>query len=123
MFMVRSLLSLVVDPDYRPFVVGAIVGFTVAAIGIIGEVLGWWRLLGEVLTFVGLSTGVLSVFLPFVVGPSKRELRGVAHDVRGVAGDVRDVGRGVQELKEETRRGHETTHDILRDIRDRLGQG
>jgi len=86
-----------VDPDYYPFLVMAIVGFTVGTVAFVGEWLGWWHVFGEVVGFVSFTTGVLGIILPFAIGPSKRELRDMRQEMRDGFAGIHDGFAGIHD--------------------------
>lgn len=83
------------DTAQRIFRVGMVISFLVAALGIVGELLGWWNDVGEVLTTVGTLTGVLLGTFSVFSSASEDQVSDVA---AGVAQANRTLGRIDEDL-------------------------
>lgn len=87
----------------------SVLSFGVAALGVVGEVLGWWNELGEALAAAGTAGGVLLGVIAFFVNTTKGQVSLV---VVGVAEANRKLDQANERLG--------GIADLLRDIRDRL---
>lgn len=68
--------------------IGSALGFAVAILGAVGEFLGWWNDLGELLITVGTLTGLLLAGFSATAGSSRSQVHDVAAAVHGVATGV-----------------------------------
>ena len=69
--------------------------FAVAALGLIGEFLGWWHDLGEWLTVGGSLLGLLLGATAYFTGATRNQVRGVAVAVQEGNGRLESIARGV----------------------------
>jgi hypothetical protein len=67
----------------RLFLLGAVLGLLIAALGIVGEVLGWWNDIGEVLVTTGTLASVVLGLGFGLANASRRQVEGVREAVEG----------------------------------------
>lgn len=136
------------DTAQRIFRIGMILSFLVAALGIVGEVagraesvlraaeaaglgqmLGWWNDIGEVLATVGSIAGILLGTVSILANASQSQVAGVAEGVEDVAQGVEQANETLDEQNEKLAKldkldaidaGLDRQTDLLTQIRDRL---
>lgn len=62
---------------HRLLVAGSVLGFLVAILGLIGELLGWWDLVGEILMATGTVLGLLLAAVDLFRGASEAQVNGI----------------------------------------------
>lgn len=70
------------DTAQRIFRIGMVISFLVAALGIVGELLGWWNDTGEVLATVGSLAGILLGTVSILANASQSQVAEVASGVQ-----------------------------------------
>lgn len=102
----------------RIFLVLMMIFFGMAILGIVGEVLGWWNAVGEVLTIVGALGGLFVGVATLSTGSNEEQVERVHHAV--VENGVRLAGIDAQfELDKQTGVLDEQL-GILKQVRDGL---
>lgn len=91
------------DYIYYAMIAGTIVFFAMALVGFVGELLGWWNDVGEVLMGVGTAGGALLGGATLVVGSSRSQVE------------------ATREAVESTRNAVESTRDAVESTRDAVG--
>lgn len=85
---------------HRVLIALMVLGFGMALVGVVGEVLGWWNDVGQTLVTVGTIVGALAGTVELVSGASEGTVEAVREDVGGVRealGSVRAEVGGVRE--------------------------
>lgn len=107
------------DFVHRVLIALMVLGFGMAILGAVGEVLGWWNDIGEVLMTVGTILGALTGVMALLGGASEATIQSLRNDV----GDVHDavIGNGeklgtLDAIEVEL----DTQTSVLEDIRDSL---
>lgn len=93
------------EPDFDTFLaltwLTALFFFLVAVVSAIGEILGWWDLIGEIGMGVGTTVSVLVTLIAVGASAGREQVDNVGQDVRSVGGEVRSVGQDVRSLGQE----------------------
>lgn len=76
------------DTAQRILRIGMVISFLVAALGIVGEILGWWNDIGELLTTTGTLGGLILGATSIIGNASRTQVHGVATEVHSVADGV-----------------------------------
>lgn len=71
----------------------AILGWLMVLIGIVGELLGWWNDLGEVIVTIGSILGILLTTGSLLLGAGRKQVGQMDGRLRAVHGAVTDNGR------------------------------
>ncbi len=69
------------DRLYRLMILLSILGFSIAALGLVGELLGWWNDIGEWSMAVGMFLGVLTAVIAVMIGSTRGQARRIADAV------------------------------------------
>lgn len=69
------------DRLYRLMILLSILGFSIAALGLVGELLGWWNDIGEWSMAVGTLLGVLTAVIAVMIGSTRGQARRIADAV------------------------------------------
>lgn len=94
---------------------GSALAWAIAALGILGEVLGWWNLLGEVMAIGGSVGGLLLGAAGLVWTASRRQVHLVATGVVAAHTTLDTIDRKLDKLD-----ALDEHTVLLREIRDRL---
>jgi predicted negative regulator of RcsB-dependent stress response len=86
-----------VDPIQleRILLVGAVLGLLVAALGVLGELVGWWDDVGELLVTTGMLASVVLGLGFGLANASRRQVESVREAVEGHGAMLTDVHRAV----------------------------
>lgn len=79
----------------RVFLLEAVLGLLVAALGVVGELLGWWNDVGEVLVTTGTLASVVLGLGFGLANASRRQVTGVREAVEDNGEALSDVHRAV----------------------------
>jgi hypothetical protein len=82
-FMAALRLRIPMDLDrlQRLTAVGALIGLGMVVLGLVGEVLGWWNDVGEILISLGGFISVLLGLVTFLLGATKGQVRTIANGI------------------------------------------
>lgn len=70
--------------------------FLIFLVSLIGELLGWWDLIGEIGMGVGAGVSILLTLIGVLAGAGRQQVDAVGDDLRSVGQDVRSVGNAVE---------------------------
>lgn len=103
----------------RIFRIGMILSFLVAALGVLGELLGWWNDIGEVLATVGSLSGIVLGTVSILANASQSQVADVAEGVEQANETLEAIDDDLDKLGDiDAGLGRQT--DLLTQIRDRL---
>lgn len=92
------------QPDFDTFLtitwLTAVFFFLVAVVSGIGEVLGWWDLVGEIGMSVGATLSVLATLVGIGAAAGREQVDELGDEVSSVGRDVQSVGRDVRSVGE-----------------------
>lgn len=131
--------SITVDRDILvPAAIGIAFFLSMAILGIVGELLGWWNQEGYLLAVTGIAATALTAIFTLLVGATKDQVRdtgaGIRDEIHATRTEIRDEVRGTREevrgTREEVRgarqdivegnRKLDVHTELLTQIRDRL---
>jgi len=152
--MAEQRTSIGVDPLERAYwiaVAMAIAGWTIAGIGVVGELLGWWKDVGESIVTAGSMVGTVATLAGLGFGAGRKQVGRVEAGVGRVEAGVgrvevkldgirEDLHAGFDRVAASIDRGYDEAHEqsdllaeqsdllaeqtaLLAQIRDRLPSG
>lgn len=88
------------DFVHRVLIALMVIGFGMAALGLIGEILGWWNDVGQILMTVGTVVGAGAGLVELVGGASEATVEAVREDLGTVDEAVGEVHGAVGDVHE-----------------------
>jgi len=64
-----------------PFIIMALVGAAMVVVGLVGEILGWWKDTGVMLIDQGVIVSVFGTGITLLLGATRQQVRGIASGV------------------------------------------
>lgn len=104
---------------HRLLVAGSILGFLVAILGLVGELLGWWDLAGEVLMAGGTLAGLVLASVDLLRGASEAQVEGIDETLDSVDAKLGTMDTKLDKLETIDEKMDRQTV-VLEQIRDRL---
>lgn len=98
--------------------ISAALGFLIAIVSAVGELLGWWDLLGEVGMTVGSLLGIVATFTTLAFTAGRDQMAGIQTTVESVHETIGNVDRRMGSVDTRTARNTE----ILQDNNEKLGE-
>lgn len=90
------------DPDTALWIAWITAGlfFLLFVVSAVGEILGWWGLIGEIGMGIGGLVGVLVTIASLLYGAGSGQVQNVGDEVENVGEDVRSNGRSLEAIEE-----------------------
>lgn len=88
---------------HRVLYVLMVVGFGMAILGAVGEYLGWWDLVGEILVTVGTIVGALAAVVELLSGASEATVQAARAEIDAIGDTMDTVNANLATVNENVR--------------------